>query len=139
MGLSSHFLTLFPVQNFQHNFFQFLLGLTNASCPRETEKKMLIQNFGGITKSIMVFWENRTDFGEGRRDRGHPFQCLNFYYFNTILRKIKSIYVAGWKVSRPPLSEFSGSAPERLSSFTRWRLWPECLDKIKKFSSLCQS
>ena len=43
----------------------------------------------------MVFWENRTDFGEGRRDRGHPFQCLNFYYFNTILRKIKSIYVAG--------------------------------------------
>lgn len=66
------FLHYFPSKIFSIIFFQFLLGLTNASCPREIEK-MLIQNFGGITKSIMVFWENRTDFGEDRRDRGPPF------------------------------------------------------------------
>ena len=34
---------------------------------------MLIQNFGGITKNIILFWENRTDFGEVRLDRGNPF------------------------------------------------------------------
>ena len=96
-----NFLTLFPVQNFQHNFFQFLLGLTNASCLREIEKKMLIQNFRGITTSIMVFFR----FWGGPTGPRTPLFVWNFYYFNIILRKIKSIYVAG-KCPRHPFLNF---------------------------------
>ena len=42
----------------------------------------------------------------GRGGLSHPFFFEILYYFYRILRKIKSIYIAG-QVSRPPLSEFS--------------------------------
>ena len=48
--------TLFCLFKILHKHcFQFLLGLTIA--PREMETFMLMQNFGGTTKSIMVFFE----------------------------------------------------------------------------------
>ena len=48
--------TLFCLFKILHKHcFQFLLGLTIA--PREIETFMLMQNFGGTTKSIMVFFE----------------------------------------------------------------------------------
>ena len=48
--------TLFCLFKILHKHcFQFLLGL--AIAPREMETFMLMQNFGGTTKSIMVFFE----------------------------------------------------------------------------------
>ena len=72
-----NFLTLFPVQNFQHNFFQFLLGLTNASCLREIEKKY------AYTK----FWRDNNEYygifsilGRADGTADTPF-CLKFLLF----------------------------------------------------------
>ena len=92
-----NFLTLFPVQNFQHNFFSISLGTYKRLMPKRNWKKMLIQNFGGITTSIMVFFR----FWGGPTGPRTPLFVWNFYYFNIILRKIKSIYVAGSVLATP--------------------------------------
>ena len=50
--------------------FQFLLGVKMA--PKETKKKMLMQNFGFTTKSIMVcygiFWSSQYRAGAVGRE-----------------------------------------------------------------------
>ena len=50
-----------------------------------------------------VSQQSRVDEGVGRRVRGHPFffEILNYFY--RILRKMKSIYIAGKWASDPPL------------------------------------
>ena len=64
------FLQYFPSKIFSIIFFNFSWDLQTPHA-QEKLKKMLIQNLGGTTKGIMVFWENRTDFGVGGRDRSH--------------------------------------------------------------------
>ena len=61
----------------------------------------------------------RTDLGVSRGFLDHHF-CLKFRIsFSRILSKIKSIYIAGKCPGRPPLSKFSGSAPECFTSLLR--------------------
>ena len=44
---------------------------------------------------------SRADLGVGRRGRSHPFFSEILYYFYRILRKKKSIYIAGKWASIP--------------------------------------
>ena len=71
----------------------------------------------------------KADLGAGRGDRGHPFFFEILYYFYKILRKIKK-YLYNWQVSRPFLSEFSGSTPP--SPFTSSRSFANALEKDLK-------
>ena len=50
-----------------------------------------------------VSQKSRADLGVGRGGGGHPFSIDILYYFYIILRKMKSIYIAGKWVSDPPL------------------------------------
>ena len=133
------FLQYFPSKIFSTIFFNFSWDLQKRHA-QEKLKKNAYTKFWRDNKEYYIILGKQDRFWGGPTGPRKPLFVWNVYYFNTILRKIKSIYVAGWKVSRPPLSEFSGSAPvKRLSSFSRSRLWPECRDKNMKFSSLCQS
>ena len=76
--------TLFCLFKILHKHcFQFLLGLTIA--PREMETFMLMQNFGGTTKSIMVFFWKRP-IGSLRRPNIKRNNSSVIWFSSTMLR-----------------------------------------------------
>jgi len=59
--------------------------------------------FDEFCGSHTVSQKSRADLGVGRGGHGHPFFIEISNYFYRILRKMKSIYIAGKWASDPPL------------------------------------
>ena len=74
-------------------------------CRRKLYKKidLFFMVFDEFYPRHTVSQTSRADLGVGRGGRGHPFFIDILYYFYRILRKIKSIYIAGKWASDPPL------------------------------------
>ena len=84
-----------------------------------TKIKVLFIVFDEFYPWHTVPQQSRVDLGVGRRVCGHPFfEILNYFY--RILRKMKSIYIAGKWASDPPLKIYENDHPS-------------CIRQTKKF------